>query len=485
MVELAGLHVKITGDSTSLVTASGQALAGFAKLGFSAKKLETRAAASSDASVRQAAAFRRVATASKIASGASDNFNAALKKVAAASQTSTASQTSLRNALNMTKGSFAVAGAQMTTFNTKIRTSRFHTANLSAQFNDIGVMLSSGQSPFTLAIQQGTQITQVLQTMGGTAKEQMGELKKAFKAIISPTALVVIALIAGGVALARWAFKALGATTETDQLTNAIEVLEGISSSATSSLDTLTLDTKELAEKFGDAGLKARQLARDIALLTQAELRQAMMKSFTLLGDEIDGFLFNKLSLSLQKSISKSAKSLNTDPLREAFVSKVTPIFESLASNTLTFVEQEAAVGSLIETYTRFGVSMENGLLEEFDRWVGKHDWANRSEAIRDLVRDRLVAEEWAAGDLPVVASLTFVYDHHVLDLQERLTRKQHKRDGLVLSAMHVHLDHDNCMEVLVMRGAARDIEALADWILGTRGVKHGRLVRSSAGDRL
>ncbi len=195
--------------------------------------------------------------------------------------------------------------------------------------------------------------------MGGTAKEQMGELKKAFKAIISPTALVVIALIAGGVALARWAFKALGATTETDQLTNAIEVLEGISSSATSSLDTLTLDTKELAEKFGDAGLKARQLARDIALLTQAELRQAMMKSFTLLGDEIDGFLFNKLSLSLQKSISKSAKSLNTDPLREAFVSKVTPIFESLASNTLTFVEQEAAVGSLIETYTRFGVSME------------------------------------------------------------------------------------------------------------------------------
>ncbi len=133
----------------------------------------------------------------------------------------------------------------------------------------------------------------------------------------------------------------------------------------------------------------------------------------------------------------------------------------------------------------RFGVSMENELLDQFDQWVGRHDWANRSEAIRDLVRDRLVADEWAAGDGPVVASLTFVYDHHVTDLQDRLTRMQHRHDGLVLSAMHVHLDHDNCMEVLVLRGTAGDVETLADRILGTRGVKHGRLVRSSAGDRL
>ena len=82
-----------------------------------------------------------------------------------------------------------------------------------------------------------------------------------------------------------------------------------------------------------------------------------------------------------------------------------------------------------------------------------------------------------------MVATLTFVYDHHVSDLQERLTRLQHRHDGLVLSAMHVHLDHDNCIEVLVMRGAGEHIQAMADRILGSRGVKHGKLVRTSLGE--
>ena len=132
----------------------------------------------------------------------------------------------------------------------------------------------------------------------------------------------------------------------------------------------------------------------------------------------------------------------------------------------------------------RFGVSMEEKLLEQFDGWVEQHDWSNRSEAIRDLVRDRLVEDEWQERSGEVVASLTFVYDHHVSDLQERLTRLQHRHDGLVLSAMHVHLDRDNCIEVLVMRGSADHIQAMADRILGSRGVKHGKLVRSSlAGD--
>lgn len=133
----------------------------------------------------------------------------------------------------------------------------------------------------------------------------------------------------------------------------------------------------------------------------------------------------------------------------------------------------------------RFGVSMEEELLARFDAWVGQHGWANRSEAIRDLVRDRLVAQEWQVSQEPVIASLTFVYDHHVTDLQERLTRLQHKHHGLVLSAMHVHLDHDSCMEVLVMRGPGDQIQALADRILGSRGVKHGQLVRTSPGEQL
>jgi CopG family nickel-responsive transcriptional regulator len=130
----------------------------------------------------------------------------------------------------------------------------------------------------------------------------------------------------------------------------------------------------------------------------------------------------------------------------------------------------------------RFGVSIERNLLENFDKWVLRHDWANRSEAIRDLIRDRLVADSWGKERGQVVATLTYVYDHHVTDLQGRLTRLQHGHDGVVLSSMHVHLDHHDCLEVLVMKGPAKKIQALADAVLGTRGVKHGNLVRSVPG---
>ena len=129
----------------------------------------------------------------------------------------------------------------------------------------------------------------------------------------------------------------------------------------------------------------------------------------------------------------------------------------------------------------RFGVSIESDLLASFDAWVDKHGWANRSEAIRDLIRDRLVAESWSRSEEQVTASLTYVYDHHVTDLQARLTDLQHDHEGLVLSTMHVHLDHHNCIEVLVMKGAASRIQELADRILGARGVKHGALVRTTS----
>ncbi len=127
----------------------------------------------------------------------------------------------------------------------------------------------------------------------------------------------------------------------------------------------------------------------------------------------------------------------------------------------------------------RFGVSIEKGLLQDFDKWIDKHNWANRSEAIRDIIRDHLVGDSWGASQDDVTATLTYVYDHHVTDLQARLTSLQHDHGGSVLSAMHVHLDHHNCIEVLVMKGKAGEIQALADSILGTRGVKHGALVRS------
>lgn len=133
----------------------------------------------------------------------------------------------------------------------------------------------------------------------------------------------------------------------------------------------------------------------------------------------------------------------------------------------------------------RFGVSMERRLLELFDRMIAKRGYRNRSEAIRDLVRDKLVEEEWAAGSREVVGTLTIIYDHHTRELQSRMTELQHTYHAHVISTLHVHLDHHNCLEVLVVRGRPRDIRGLSDGLLSLKGVKHGRLAATSSGKNL
>ncbi len=360
MVELASLHTKITGDSTSLVTASNTALAGFAKLGLATKRLETSAARSSVATVRQTAAFRRVAASTKLAAAATTSHNAVLRAFGSAAATSQAAQTSLNAALNTSRGAFTGAGTQVVKLGSQIKTSRFHTANLTAQFNDIGVMLNSGQSPFTLAIQQGTQITQVLQTMGGTAREQVGALITAFRAMISPTAIAVVGIIALGVVLARYGLKSLGAADNTDELKDAISALDDISSDAGGALDILTLDTKELADKFGEAGLRARELSRDIALLTQAQLTQELKKNFALLGDAIGPTFGRGLSGGMEVAIRKGMLRIKGAVRVSGFLDPITKSFTTIASGTGTFEEQQGAIETLINTYDKFGVSMED-----------------------------------------------------------------------------------------------------------------------------
>ena len=131
----------------------------------------------------------------------------------------------------------------------------------------------------------------------------------------------------------------------------------------------------------------------------------------------------------------------------------------------------------------RFGVSMERHLLESLDAIVEARGYANRSEAIRDLVRGEEVRESWESGKGPVVGTLTLLYDHHVREAGQRLTDLQHDHDDLVHSTMHVHLTHRMCLEVIVMRGDPRRIERLADRLIAARGVKHGRLVATAAGN--
>ncbi len=132
----------------------------------------------------------------------------------------------------------------------------------------------------------------------------------------------------------------------------------------------------------------------------------------------------------------------------------------------------------------RFGVSLDHHLLDDFDRVIARKNYTNRSEALRDLIRDNLVGQEWDE-DKETVGTITIVYDHHVHDLTDKLTDIQHHYHRLVLSAMHVHLDHDHCLEVLVVRGRGSQIRKVADILIGTKGVKHGKLTATTTGKGL
>lgn len=133
----------------------------------------------------------------------------------------------------------------------------------------------------------------------------------------------------------------------------------------------------------------------------------------------------------------------------------------------------------------RFSVSMPELLVGQFDRLISAQGYKTRSEAVRDLIRDRLVAREWEEGDQVVVGTLTLIYDHHVRGLAEQLTEVQHSHIGLVVSSLHIHLDRGNCLEVLVMRGRAAELTKVSDRLIAARGVKHGKLVFTTTGEKL
>lgn len=132
----------------------------------------------------------------------------------------------------------------------------------------------------------------------------------------------------------------------------------------------------------------------------------------------------------------------------------------------------------------RFGVSLDRRLLEEFDRHIHRRQYTNRSEALRDLIRDTLVGNEWS-DERETVGTITFVYDHHVRDLTRKLTDLQHDCQGQILSGMHVHLDHDHCLEVLVVKGRGSEIKQVADALVSVKGVKHGKLTMTTTGKAL
>ena len=133
----------------------------------------------------------------------------------------------------------------------------------------------------------------------------------------------------------------------------------------------------------------------------------------------------------------------------------------------------------------RFGVSLDNDLLERFDSLIDKKGYSNRSEAIRDLIRDALVTEEWETATAETVGTITIVYSHDKRELTDTLTDLQHDYYDSIISSLHIHLDEHNCLEVIVVRGRANDIRIIADRLIGTKGVKHGKLSVTTIGKHL
>lgn len=125
---------------------------------------------------------------------------------------------------------------------------------------------------------------------------------------------------------------------------------------------------------------------------------------------------------------------------------------------------------------SRIGVAIDSDLLARFDELIAGRGYANRSEAFRDLIRDELVDQASALPDSEVVGTLTLVYNHHVRMLSDKLMDLQHSHYHSILSTLHVHLDHDNCLEVLVIKGKAGAVKSISDALISTKGIKHGKL---------
>lgn len=133
----------------------------------------------------------------------------------------------------------------------------------------------------------------------------------------------------------------------------------------------------------------------------------------------------------------------------------------------------------------RFGVSIETKLLSQFDALIQNKGYTNRSEAIRDLIRDYLVEEEWKQDEGTSVGTITIVYNHHLREMADRLTDMQHQYHDRIISVLHVHLDAHNCLEVMVVKGAKADIQTIAGKLASMKGVKHCKLVATTTGENL
>jgi len=129
----------------------------------------------------------------------------------------------------------------------------------------------------------------------------------------------------------------------------------------------------------------------------------------------------------------------------------------------------------------RFGISLDKELLDKFDRLIRGKNYVNRSEAFRDLIRQELVKKEWQGGH-EVAGAVTLIYDHHKRELLNKITDTQHDFQKLIISTQHIHLDHNNCLEIIAVKGSPKEVQKLSDTLKSIKGVKHGTLSMSTTG---
>jgi CopG family nickel-responsive transcriptional regulator len=139
------------------------------------------------------------------------------------------------------------------------------------------------------------------------------------------------------------------------------------------------------------------------------------------------------------------------------------------------------------EELVRFGISMPAALVRELDAWRKQHGYGSRSEAVRDLVRDTLVTQLWetSAPDAEMVGVVTIVYRHTTRELSEHLTQMQHHHHDVTQAALHVHLNSDNCLEAIILRGKRSDVLHLAQHLISARGVLHGKFIPTTTGEEI
>jgi len=141
--------------------------------------------------------------------------------------------------------------------------------------------------------------------------------------------------------------------------------------------------------------------------------------------------------------------------------------------------------GKSMEELSRFGVSIPKELLKAFDEYIERKHYANRSEAIRDLIRQKLVEEEWKESKEEVVGVITYIYDHHKRELVDKLIEIQHNHYNKIITTQHIHIDHDRCLEAILVKGKANEIKELADKIQAQKGVLHLNLALTTLGKSL